>query len=179
MNRLRTVLTICHNRIFALRRALILTAGLIFVPALSAQIYQAVPVRKEAHMSHATGPFDVKLTPQDDKLDPSLARMIIDKQFHGDLEGTSKGTMLSAGTAVKGSAGYVAIELVSGTLHGRTGTFVLQHSATMNRGVPSLSISVVPDSGTGQLTGLTGTMNIIIADGKHSYDFSYSLPEKP
>ena len=130
-------------------------------------------------MSHATGPFDVKLTPQDDKLDPSLARMIIDKQFHGDLEGTSKGTMLSAGTAVKGSAGYVAIELVSGTLHGRTGTFVLQHSATMNRGAPSLSISVVPDSGTGQLTGLTGTMNIIIAEGKHSYDFSYSLPENP
>ena len=128
---------------------------------------------------HAVGPFDVKLTPQDDKLDPSLARMIIDKQFHGDLEGTSKGTMLSAGTAVKGSAGYVAIELVSGTLHGRTGTFVLQHSATMNRGVPSLSISVVPDSGTGQLTGLTGTMNIIIVDGKHSYDFSYSLPENP
>jgi Protein of unknown function (DUF3224) len=130
-------------------------------------------------MSHATGPFDVKLTPQDDKLDPTLARLIIDKQFHGDLEATSKGTMLSAGTAVKGSAGYVAIELVTGTLHGRTGTFVLQHSATMNRGVPSLSITVVPDSGTGQLTGLTGTMNIIIAEGKHSYDFSYTLPEAP
>ncbi len=130
-------------------------------------------------MSHATGPFDVKLTPQDDKLDPTLARLIIDKQFHGDLEATSKGTMLSAGTAVKGSAGYVAIELVTGTLHGRTGTFVLQHSATMNRGIPSLSITVVPDSGTGQLTGLTGTMNIIIAEGKHSYDFSYTLPEAP
>ena len=130
-------------------------------------------------MSHATGPFEVKLTPQDDKLDPTLARLIIDKQFHGDLEATSKGTMLSAGTAVKGSAGYVAIELVTGTLHGRTGTFVLQHNATMNRGVPSLSITVVPDSGTGQLTGLTGTMNIIIADGKHSYDFSYTLPEAP
>ena len=130
-------------------------------------------------MSHATGPFEVKLTPQDDKLDPTLARLIIDKQFHGDLEATSKGTMLSAGTAVKGSAGYVAIELVTGTLHGRTGTFVLQHNATMNRGVPSLSITVVPDSGTGQLTGLTGTMNIVIADGKHSYDFSYTLPEAP
>ncbi|RSL16695.1 uncharacterized protein DUF3224 [Edaphobacter aggregans] len=127
-------------------------------------------------MSHATGPFDVKLTPQDDKLDPTLARLIIDKQFHGDLEATSKGTMLSAGTAVKGSAGYVAIELVTGTLHGRTGTFVLQHSATMNRGIPSLSITVVPDSGTGELTGLTGTMNIIIVEGKHSYDFSYTLP---
>jgi hypothetical protein len=131
-------------------------------------------------MSHATGPFEVKLTPQDDKLDPTLARLIIDKQFHGDLEATSKGTMLSAGTAVKGSAGYVAIELVTGTLHGRTGSFVLQHNATMNRGVPTLSITVVPDSGTGQLTGLTGSMNIIIAEGgKHSYDFSYTLPEAP
>lgn len=129
-------------------------------------------------MSHATGPFEVKLAPQDDKLDPTLARLIIDKQFHGDLEATSKGTMLSAGTAVKGSAGYVAIELVTGTLHGRTGTFVLQHSATMNSGVPSLSITVVPDSGTGELTGLTGSMNIIIAEGgKHSYDFEYTLPK--
>ena len=177
MNRLRTVLTGHYNRIFAKRLAAILAAGLIFVHTSTAQNNKTTPVQKEAHMSHATGPFDVKLTPQDDKLDPTLARMIIDKQFHGDLEATSKGTMLSAGTAVKGSAGYVAMELVSGTLHGRTGTFVLQHNATMNRGVPSLSITVVPDSGTGQLTGLTGTMNIIIAEGKHSYDFSYSLPD--
>ena len=157
----------------------VLVAGLIFGYTSVAQNHPTAPVRKEAPMSHATGPFDVKLTPQDDKLDPTLARLIIDKQFHGDLEATSKGTMLSAGTAVKGSAGYVAIELVTGTLHGRTGTFVLQHSATMNRGIPSLSITVVPDSGTGQLTGLTGTMNIIIAEGKHSYDFSYTLPEAP
>ena len=154
----------------------VLVASLIFSYA---SVAQTTPVTKEAPMSHATGPFDVKLTPQDDKVDPTLARLIIGKQFHGDLEATSKGMMLSAGTAVKGSAGYVAIELVTGALHGRTGTFVLQHSATMNRGVPSLSITVVPDSGTGQLTGLTGTMNIIIAEGKHSYDFSYTLPEAP
>jgi hypothetical protein len=154
----------------------VLIASLIFSYT---SLAQTAPVTKEAPMFHATGPFDVKLTPQDDKVDPTLARLIIGKQFHGDLEATSKGTMLSAGTAVKGSAGYVAIELVTGALHGRTGTFVLQHSATMNRGVPSLSITVVPDSGTGQLTGLTGTMNIIIAEGKHSYDFSYTLPEAP
>lgn len=127
----------------------------------------------------ATGTFDVKLKPlalEDSKAaEVSLARLSIDKQFHGDLEGTSKGEMLSAGTPVKGSAGYVAIELVSGKLGGRTGTFVLQHSGTMNRGIPELSVTVVPDSGTGELVGLTGKLNIIIADGKHSYDFEYAL----
>jgi hypothetical protein len=130
---------------------------------------------------HATGPFDVKLTPLDPAFkteDNSLGRMSIDKQFHGDLEATSKGEMLAAGTSVKGSAGYVAIERVIGTLNGLTGTFMLQHNATMTRGAPQLNIIVVPDSGTGQLTGLTGTMNIIITNGKHSYDFSYTLPER-
>jgi Protein of unknown function (DUF3224) len=130
----------------------------------------------------ASGTFEVKLTPQpqDEKSgDAALGRMLIDKQFHGDLEATSKGQMLSAGTAVKGSAGYVAIEKVSGTLHGHTGTFVLQHNGTMNRGVPQLSVTVVPDSGTGELTGLAGKMNIIVADGKHSYEFDYTLAEKP
>jgi hypothetical protein len=117
------------------------------------------------------------LTPQEDKIDAALGRMVIDKQFHGELEATSRGQMLSTMTAIKGSAGYVAIEIVSGSLAGRHGTFALQHSATMNRGTPSLSIMVVPDSGTGQLTGLTGKMSINIApDGKHSYDFEYTLP---
>lgn len=127
----------------------------------------------------ATGPFDVKVTPQNDKYaGPPLGRMTLDKQFHGDLEATSEGQMLSVTTEVKGSAGYVAIERVTGTLQGRTGSFVLQHSATMNRGTPHLSITVVPDSGTGQLEGITGKMNIIIApDGKHSYDFEYTLPQ--
>ncbi len=128
-------------------------------------------------MPHAAGPFEVKLTPQpDNAADPSLGRMSIDKQFHGDLEATSQGQMLTAGTEVKGSAGYVAVEKVTGRLHGREGTFILQHSGTMTRGTPQLSISVVPDSGTGQLAGLTGTMTINIRDGKHSYDFEYRLP---
>ena len=126
--------------------------------------------------TRASGPFDVKLTPQpmDDQPDGSaLGRLSIDKQFHGDLEGTSKGQMLSAGTSVKGSAGYVAIERVSGTLNGRRGSFVLQHSGTMNRGAPQLVITVVPDSGTDELVGLTGSMSIIIENGKHSYVFEY------
>ena len=129
--------------------------------------------------ARATGTFEVKLHPQplsDPAADATLGRLSIDKQFSGDLKGTSKGEMLSAGTATKGSAGYVAIERVSGTLQGRTGTFVLQHSGTMNRGEPQLSVTVVPDSGTAQLMGLTGRMAIIIDGGKHSYDFDYTLP---
>lgn len=128
---------------------------------------------------HAKGTFEVKLVPvAEDKAEGStLGRMSIDKQFHGDLEGTSKGEMLTVGASVKGSAGYVAIERISATLNGRKGTFVLQHTGTMDRGAPSLTVSVVPDSGTDQLAGLTGTMIIIIADGKHSYEFDYSIPE--
>jgi len=135
--------------------------------------------QKGPAMNHASGTFDVKLVPQtDDKNgDAALGRMTIDKQFHGDLEGTSKGQMLTGMTEVKGSAGYVAMEKVIGTLKGRTGTFILQHTATMNRGVPQLSITVVPDSGTGQLTGITGNFNVIIAEGKHSYEFEYTLPD--
>lgn len=128
---------------------------------------------------HARGTFEVKLTPlaaDDPAADASLGRMSIDKQFRGDLEGTSKGQMLSAMTSVKGSAGYVAIEKVTGTLDGRSGSFVLQHSGTMTRGVPQLVVTVVPDSGTDQLAGLTGTFTIIIESGKHSYEFEYSLP---
>jgi hypothetical protein len=130
-------------------------------------------------MNHASGTFEVKVMPQtDDKNgDPALGRMTIDKQFHGDLEGTSKGQMLTGMTDVKGSAGYVAIEKVSGTLKGRTGTFILQHTGTMNRGVPQLAVTVVPDSGIGQLAGIAGNFKIIIAEGKHSYEFEYTLPE--
>ncbi len=132
-------------------------------------------------MTRATGTFDVKLSPQavDEKADASLGRMSIDKQFHGDLEGSSTGEMLSASTSVKGSGAYVAIERVSGTLHGRGGSFTLQHSGTMTRGAPQLTITVVPDSGTDQLKGLAGKMMIIITDGKHSYDFEYTLAESP
>jgi hypothetical protein len=132
--------------------------------------------------SHATGTFEVKLTPQppEDKADGStLARISIAKQFHGGLEANSKGQMLTAGTDVKGSAGYVAMERITGTLEGRSGSFVLQHRGTLNRGVPEQAITVVPDSGSGELAGLSGTMTISIADGKHSYDFEYVLPDAP
>lgn len=127
---------------------------------------------------HATGPFEVKMTPQDDKLNDGVSRFLFDKQFHGDLEGTSKGQMLSTGNP-KTSAVYVAIETFTGTLKGKSGSFALHHTGIMNKGAPSLSISVVPDSGTGQLAGISGTMKIIIAaDGKHSYDFEYTLPSQ-
>lgn len=129
-------------------------------------------------MPKASGTFTVKLTPQpsDDYFDNTqLNRLTIDKDFSGDLSGTSKGQMMSAVGTVKGSAGYVAIEKVSGTLEGKTGSFVLQHNSSMNRGVPQQSITVVPDSGTDKLTGLSGSMIISIADGKHSYDFAYTL----
>jgi hypothetical protein len=128
----------------------------------------------------AKGPFDVKVVPQkpDSEIAEAakLARMTIDKVFHGDLEATSKGEMIATQSEAKGSGGYVALERVTGTLKGRKGTFVLQHSATMNRGVPSLTITVVPDSGTDELEGLNGKMNIIMAGGKHSYEFDYILP---
>jgi hypothetical protein len=126
----------------------------------------------------ASGTFEVKMTPQapdENAGDAPIGRMLLDKQFHGDLQATSRGQMLAAGTEVKGSAGYVAMERVTGTLHGRSGTFVLQHTGTMNRGTPSLTITVVPDSGTGELTGLAGSLAIEIADGKHSYRFEYTL----
>lgn len=138
------------------------------------------PPKKEAVMTRASGTFEVKMTPQDDKSeDANLGRMLLDKQFHGDLEATGKGQMLTAMTPVQGSAGYVAIEKVTGTLKGRTGAFVLQHTGVMTRGTPELSITVVPDSGTGQLAGITGRMEIKIEGGKHSYELEYILAEAP
>jgi hypothetical protein len=132
---------------------------------------------------HASGTFEVKLIVQkaDSKAaeSASLGRMSIEKQFQGDLTGTSAGEMLSAGTEVPGSAGYVAMERVDGTLGGRAGTFVLQHSGTMTRGEPQLSVSVVPDSGTGELLGITGMLRIKIVEKKHFYEFEYTLPEAP
>src|ERR1022692_3019602 len=133
--------------------------------------------------NHASGTFEVKLSPQkpDNEVSASanLGRLSIDKQFHGDLEATSKGEMLAAGTDVKGSAGYVAIERVTGTLHGRSGSFILQHSGTMTRGEPQLSVTVVPDSGSSDLAGLAGTLTIRIAEKQHFYEFDYTLPEIP
>jgi hypothetical protein len=137
-------------------------------------------VQENAHMTQqAKGTFDVKGAPQKPDSEvaqaANISRLTIDKVFHGDLEATSKGEMLAAGDP-KGSAGYVAMERVTGTLKGRKGSFVLQHSGTMTRGVPTLSVTVVPDSGTDELKGLSGKMKIIIApDGKHSYEFEYSV----
>ena len=131
---------------------------------------------------HATGTFEIKVTPQEpeNKVEgATLGRMSFDKQFHGDLEGTSKGQGLTAATNVKGSAGYVALEWVSGTLQGRSGSFVLQHSGTMTRGALELTVAVVPDSGTGQLAGLAGKMTIKITNGQHFYDFEYTLAQTP
>jgi len=122
---------------------------------------------------NAHGTFDVKLAPQSDEV--PLGRMTIDKQFHGDLEAMSKGQMLSIMSEVKGSAGYVAMERVTGKLDGQEGSFALQHSATMTRGVPELNIIVVPDSGTGAMKGITGRMTIDIVDKQHFYAFEYEL----
>jgi hypothetical protein len=123
-----------------------------------------------------TGTFEVNIIPQTDREIPMLSRMTIDKVFKGDIEGVTQGQMLSAKTADPKSAGYVAIERVEGAVRGREGSFVLQHSAIMNKGVPSLTIIVVPGSGTNELTGLSGELSINIRDGKHYYEFNYSLP---
>ena len=135
---------------------------------------------KEVRVTHqAAGPFAVKLTPDpfaDKDVDSTLGRMLIEKQFHGDLEATSKGEMLTVATSVKGSGVYVAVERVTGSLQGRKGSFALHHTGVMTRGAPELHITVVPDSGTEELEGIIGTMMIKIEGGKHSYEFDYSLP---
>jgi Protein of unknown function (DUF3224) len=131
----------------------------------------------------ASGTFEVKVQVQkadnQEAESAKLGRMSLDKQFHGELQASGAGEMLSVGTEVPGSAGYVAMERVNGTLHGRTGSFVLQHSGTMTRGEPQLSVTVVPDSGTGQLVGIAGKMTIKIVEGKHFYEFAYTLTETP
>lgn len=125
---------------------------------------------------HAAGPFDVKVLPQDDKLNDGISRMILDKHYHGELEGVSKGQMLAVGSA-KSAGMYVAIETFSGTLNGKAGSFSLYHTGIMTKNGPTLAISIVPESGTGQLEGIAGTMKIEIAPGgKHSYDLEYTLP---
>ena len=125
-----------------------------------------------------SGEFDVKLTPQlDDDFDSG--RMTIEKQYHGELEATGRGQMLSVRTEIQGSAGYVAIERVTGKLKGKSGSFVLQHSAVMNRGASQLKVTVVPDSGAGELVGLSGKMEINISEGKHIYKFNYKFDNAP
>lgn len=131
-------------------------------------------------MMHATGSFEIQMKPQGGGMDgKTFPRFTSDKQFRGDLEGTSVGEMLASGpppSGPKGSGGYVAMERVTGKLGGRSGSFILQHSSTMNLGVQNQSITVVPQSATGELAGLEGRMIIRIEGGKHSYDFDYTPP---
>ncbi len=127
----------------------------------------------------AKGTFVVEMKPQTEPSTAegvSLGRMSLDKRFDGDLVATGKGEMLTALTPLKGSAGYVAMERVTGTLQGRSGSFVFQHSGTMDQGAQRLSITVVPGSGTGALAGISGALRINITDGRHFYEFEYSLP---
>lgn len=126
----------------------------------------------------AKGTFEVKVTPlaaEENVGDPTIGRLALEKQFSGDLSGNSKGQMLGIGTEIKDSGGYVAAERVTGTLEGKKGTFALQHSGTMQGGKFDMLITVVPDSGTGELAGISGKMKIIIEKGKHFYEFEYSI----
>lgn len=128
------------------------------------------------------GVFDVEMIPQpadEAAAGRYIGRMRLDKRYHGELEADSQGQMLAFRSGVAGSAGYVAMERVEGVLAGRRGSFVLQHSGIMDRGTPKLFLQVVPDSGDEELTGLSGSMAIDIADGKHYYDFDYELPPTP
>lgn len=158
-------------------RAAVLLTTLFLAHAAAAQ-GAASPAPDTAVTQHAEGSFEVKLTPQPvhAAVEGVVGRMSIAKEFRGELEGSSAGEMLAVMTAVQGSAGYVAMERFTGTLAGRGGSFALQHSGTMDRGAPTLVVTVVPDSGTGQLEGIAGTMRIIIEGGAHRYEFDYTLP---
>lgn len=127
----------------------------------------------------ARGSFPVEMKPHEPAAAEdgvSLGRLSLEKQFEGDLVATGRGEMLTALTPVQGSAGYVAIERVTGTLHGRSGSFVFQHAGTMDRGAHQLSITVVPGSGTGALEGLAGTFRLTVEEGRHLYEFDHELP---
>jgi hypothetical protein len=156
----------------------VVSVCLIFAASTFSQSQPTTPSGKEALMTNrVSGPFDVKMIPQEDKTVDGVTRMVLDKQYHGDLDGTGKGQMLTGGINANKSGAYVAIEKFTGTLHGRSGSFVLHHTGIMTRGTPDLTILVAPDSGTDQLAGISGKMTInIAADGKHSYDFEYTLP---
>ena len=137
----------------------------------------AGPDEEPTMSQHVRGTFDVRMIPQapGEGEPESIGRMALDKQYQGPLEGTGKGQFLGYRSPVDGSAGYVAMELVEGALDGKTGSFVLQHSGTMSRGDLGLTLTVVPDSGTGELAGLSGSMDIVIEEGQHFYEFDYSL----
>lgn len=151
---------------------------LILASIALASADQAAPPKGPAVTTHAAGTFDVKITPQKDEAigHATIGRMSIDKQYHGDLEGSGLGQMLAGMGEVKDSGAYVAIERVTGTLHGKKGSFAVHHLGLMERGAQRLAITVVPDSGTGELVGITGTMTIEIKGGAHYYTFDYTLP---
>ena len=182
-NRTRCNAPDCTHLVIRILASIFLVYGFgISVPA-QAQASASKLLKKDPIMTrHAKGFFDVKVTPlppDDATTGTAIGRYALDKQFHGDLEAASKCEMLAAGDQAKGTAGYVAIEQVTGTLQGHTGSFALQHIGTMDQGNNQLSIKVVPGSGTGELAGIAGAMTITIADGKHSYAFEYTLPESP
>jgi hypothetical protein len=154
-----------------LRLAIPAFAFALFLPLLPAQ-------QKETPMTHhARGAFTVKVQPLTPPPAEGLGRFSIDKEIHGDLEATTKGEMFSGGDPKQGAAGYVAIEVVTGTLAGKRGSFALQHSATMDKSGLKMTVIVVPGSGTGELKGIEGTFTIHIENGQHSYDLEYTLPE--
>ncbi len=163
--------------------ALAVSANMMSSTAFATTESVSTPSKGKAMTQQATGPFDVKMIPQ--PADPAAAgetigRMVLDKKYHGALEAVGKGQMLAMRTAVAGSAGYVAMELITGKLDGRSGSFAVQHTGSMNRGAATMVLAIVPDSGTGELTGLTGTMEINVAEGgKHSYKLDYLLPKAP
>lgn len=147
--------------------------------ALAAALPVAATAQGAPMTQTARGSFTVQMTPQAEPVavdGVSTGRMALAKRFEGDLVATGQGEMLTALTPEKGSAGYVAIERVTGTLHGRSGSFVFQHSGTMDRGAQQLSIGVVPGSGTGALAGIQGSFRLRIVDGQHFYEFDYTLP---
>jgi len=166
----------CYSHDMNLRTLTVTAACLILSFGISAQTTK----KGTAEMTLASGPFEVKINPQsEDKGDGStMGRMSLDKQYHGDLEATAKGEMLYASSAgVQGSGSYVAVERVTGKLHGKSGSFALAHKGSMSGGTQHMDITVVPDSGSGELSGISGTVKIIItADGKHSYELEYTLP---
>jgi hypothetical protein len=165
----------CYIHDMNLRTLAITAICLILSISTSAQTTKGT-----ARMTLASGPFEVKMNPQsDDKGDGStMGRMSLDKQYHGDLEATAKGEMLYASSVgVQGSGTYVAVERVTGKLHGHSGSFALAHKGTMAGGKQQMDITIVPDSGSGELVGIAGAMKIIItADGKHSYEIEYKMP---
>lgn len=158
--------------------AVALSCGIVGFAARQASAVPPSDQTKAPMTTRAHGSFDVKLTPQPAD-DAALGRMMLDKQFHGDLEATGKGQMLTAGTNRDDSGVYVAVERISGTLGGRTGTFIVHHTGVMTRGAQQLTIRVVPDSGTGELSGISGLMSIDIREGKHFYNFDYTLNGTP